>query len=1175
MTSSEFGGQAGPSRATTLGGTSTTGSRVTPTPQAGPTAARDQPESTQSAHLALPASPRASIMAATSNTAPSTGSNSTNVAQHTSPHAPLQHMGYPHTSDLAHYLTVTFAPQVQPLADEYTAKESARVFLEQLAQQVSPGARLLPFGSMANGFALRNSDMDLCCILDKDQPLKPASGLVELLGSLIEKETNFHVKMLPRARIPIIKLTMPPTSSVPFGMSCDIGFENRLALENTRLLRTYSLVDPRLRVLVLFLKVWTKRRKINNPYRGTLSSYGFVLLVIHFLAQVKKPPVLPNLQQLPLTKTVPLEELEMDGNDVTFFDDLDSLPNVWQCTNQDNVGDLLIEFFRYFSKDFTYNQSVISIRSEVGCLTKESKGWMHENDYDPDIIIRDQYRLCIEDPFQLDYNVGRTVTRDGLYTIRGEFMRAFRLLTSRSSGHWATIINDVCEERDEQLIQHPPVDHRPSPRRRSAPSPRVMPHPGAGLPHPPPLVPPPSGLPPTGVQDFRYWAAINGVAPAGQGLDPRVFARDHPSSTSTDTLALDGSAVDDGWDPVTGTTSYDSCPTSPNHLASASFGGSMYRPSQSSLRSPMQHSQAPDGSMSSHRSNGQQSAGNGANAPSLERRSSWDGTGSATGSSASYNLHRFFQNPSSSADTSSNASSSQGGGSTSHVVEPRSAMTAPSSPDLLPQNYYSMGGFMHGPGRPHYRYSGYPVGSRLGSLPTRSHYGSSHHRMAWGPAPIFPEEDREAVALANSITFGSFPSPASMRANGPYSPLVGSNAIGLSSNPIDETRRGGPPSQTNNGSSVASPARSELSLGANALDEEESAGVRGRRLMNDTIVMPSPEDVGFGLNRQRGRSVPQVRLGPDGRESILFGEIKVTLPRADTDDSAVADNYETGDENAETSPQAGAGSGVISKDGSPTNTTTGAASALSPPTRTRNIPQLMTHPPTPLKQAPSFTSFSPMPTTPTPQSPTDFLPPFASPTTIAEAAQGGATPFAFTSLSPAQPQSTLFETDPVTKAVDQAQPTSSTTTRSPTSRSQTTNGTVLSSPKLVPVPTKSAYPSSSAPWTTVASAVDDSEPAADNAVNGSSRTEASKNDSPIGDVETSISSLTLSAEDARLGGGDQGVDEFGGLSAGTGTAVPASGGDGRRGSGSKTKQMVVTSPTSSSTTVKRRDASRR
>jgi hypothetical protein len=37
------------------------------------------------------------------------------------------------------------------------------------------------------------------------------------------------------------------------GIACDIGFENRLALENTRLLLTYATIDPaRIRTLVLF-----------------------------------------------------------------------------------------------------------------------------------------------------------------------------------------------------------------------------------------------------------------------------------------------------------------------------------------------------------------------------------------------------------------------------------------------------------------------------------------------------------------------------------------------------------------------------------------------------------------------------------------------------------------------------------------------------------------------------------------------------------------------------------------------------------------------------------------------------------------------------------------------------------------------------------------------------------
>lgn len=153
-------------------------------------------------------------------------------------------------------------------------------------------------------------------------------------------ETKFHVKPLPHARIPIVKLSLDPSPGLPLGIACDIGFENRLALENTRLLMCYAMIDPtRVRTMVLFrksacrrfiwlivqrtqlsscklVKVWSKRRsvnfihatatfsyivnrKINSPYQGTLSSYGYVLLVIYFLVHVKNPAVLPNLQQMP------------------------------------------------------------------------------------------------------------------------------------------------------------------------------------------------------------------------------------------------------------------------------------------------------------------------------------------------------------------------------------------------------------------------------------------------------------------------------------------------------------------------------------------------------------------------------------------------------------------------------------------------------------------------------------------------------------------------------------------------------------------------------------------------------------------------------------------------------------------------------------------------------------
>ena len=67
------------------------------------------------------------------------------------------------------------------------------------------------------------------------------------------------------------------------GLECDISLNNPLAVANTQLLRTYSEIDPRVRALVFIVKYWAKRRHLNSPSDGTLSSYGFILMILHFL----------------------------------------------------------------------------------------------------------------------------------------------------------------------------------------------------------------------------------------------------------------------------------------------------------------------------------------------------------------------------------------------------------------------------------------------------------------------------------------------------------------------------------------------------------------------------------------------------------------------------------------------------------------------------------------------------------------------------------------------------------------------------------------------------------------------------------------------------------------------------------------------------------------------------
>ncbi|KAJ6463374.1 hypothetical protein C8R45DRAFT_1025476 [Mycena sanguinolenta] len=362
---------------------------------------------------------------------------------------PTRHRFY---ADLSQCL-FDFVIELLPTGEEMAVKENVRKLLERLIRTIEPESRLLSFGSTANGFSLRNSDMDLCCLIDSEERLS-ATDLVTMLGDLLERETKFHVKPLPHARIPIVKLSLDPSPGLPLGIACDIGFENRLALENTRLLMCYAMIDPtRVRTLVLFLKVWSKRRKINSPYKGTLSSYGYVLLVIYFLVHVKNPPVLPNLQQMPPLRPITKEDTHLAGYNTWFFDDIELLRTRWHSENNESVAELLIDFFRYYARDFSYNTGVASIRA--GLLKKSTKGWQNDLSSGRYNDSRERNRLCIEDPFELDFNVGRCVTKDGIYTIRGEFMRASRILANRPE-RAVVALAELCTERPDEDLVSPP-----------------------------------------------------------------------------------------------------------------------------------------------------------------------------------------------------------------------------------------------------------------------------------------------------------------------------------------------------------------------------------------------------------------------------------------------------------------------------------------------------------------------------------------------------------------------------------------------------------------------------------------------------------------------------------------------------------------------------------------------
>jgi DNA polymerase sigma len=61
------------------------------------------------------------------------------------------------------------------------------------------------------------------------------------------------------AKTPIVKMLDPES-----GFLCDMNINSTEALENTRLIKTYVEIDPRVRPLTMIIKHWTKRRIIND-----------------------------------------------------------------------------------------------------------------------------------------------------------------------------------------------------------------------------------------------------------------------------------------------------------------------------------------------------------------------------------------------------------------------------------------------------------------------------------------------------------------------------------------------------------------------------------------------------------------------------------------------------------------------------------------------------------------------------------------------------------------------------------------------------------------------------------------------------------------------------------------------------------------------------------------------
>ncbi|KAF1927471.1 uncharacterized protein M421DRAFT_101863 [Didymella exigua CBS 183.55] len=282
------------------------------------------------------------------------------------------------------------------------------------------------FGSSGNMLYTTDSDVDICI-------QTPMTSLEEMhpLAEALDKHGMQRVVCIPAAKVRIVKVWDPELE-----LACDMNVNNVAALENTKMIRTYIQIDDRVRELAMIIKHWTKQRLINDAgIGGTISSYTWICLIINFL-QTRNPPILPALHNF--QETDGKGQMSRSG----FADDIEKLQGFGDA-NKETVGQLLFQFFRLYGHEIDYEKEVISVRQGKR-LSREDKGW-HPGGGQKE----GTNRLCVEEPFNIERNLGNSADDYAWRGLHLEIRRAFDLLADGQR------LDKACEQYEFPEAQQP------------------------------------------------------------------------------------------------------------------------------------------------------------------------------------------------------------------------------------------------------------------------------------------------------------------------------------------------------------------------------------------------------------------------------------------------------------------------------------------------------------------------------------------------------------------------------------------------------------------------------------------------------------------------------------------------------------------------------------------------
>lgn len=309
-----------------------------------------------------------------------------------------------------HNEVVGFCKLMEPHEDEMKQRRELVNSFTKLAKATFDGCQVDVFGSQATKLCLPTSDIDIAIQLsDEDSKLMDQEQIDNKIDNKEQEQADMenwdaptqnplrrlaaalrgqwlselsYLEVIEKTRVPLVKFTHEPTN-----ISVDVCFNQTNGVQAAQLMLKFMEALPPLRPLTFVLKYFMASRDLNQPYTGGVGSFLLQMMIVSFL-QHRERDALSNGR-------------------ASFL----------------NLGALLLEFLEFYSADFNYITTGISVRFDgfffpKGASERKEDFWKSNQ----------PFSLAMENPFEPKSDVGASSFRISM--IQRSFDVASKILLS-------------------------------------------------------------------------------------------------------------------------------------------------------------------------------------------------------------------------------------------------------------------------------------------------------------------------------------------------------------------------------------------------------------------------------------------------------------------------------------------------------------------------------------------------------------------------------------------------------------------------------------------------------------------------------------------------------------------------------------------------------------------------